>query len=115
MVSSLFAIYPSLRAALVGAAAGFSLVSEVRAGSDYSLFNPVPVDHMRELNTDRPDLTESPFTVDAGHFQIEMDLANYTRDHDKSNGSDTRTDAWSFAPVNLKLGLTPDIDLQVVI
>ena len=39
--------------------------------SDYTLFNPTPRDRLREMSTDRPDKTESPFTVDAGHFQIE--------------------------------------------
>jgi hypothetical protein len=33
---------------------------------------------MRELSADRPDKTDCPFTVDAGHFQVEMDFANLT-------------------------------------
>jgi hypothetical protein len=38
---------------------------------------------LRELSTDRPDKTERPFTVDAGHFQLEMDLFSYACDrHD---------------------------------
>ena len=41
---------------------------------------------MRELTPDRPDKTESPYTLDAGHFQLEMDFANYT--YDKSDGTD---------------------------
>ena len=35
--------------------------------SSYNLFNPVPENLMRDLSPDRPDVTESPFTVDAGH------------------------------------------------
>lgn len=38
--------------------------------SGYSLFKPTPRQFMRELTTDRPDQTESPYTVDAGHFQV---------------------------------------------
>ena len=34
--------------------------------SQYTLFNPTPRQLMRELNTDRPDKTESPFTLDPG-------------------------------------------------
>src|SRR5256885_9928210 len=34
--------------------------------SDFNLFNPTPPELMREFNTDRPDKTESPYTVDAG-------------------------------------------------
>ena len=35
---------------------------------------------LRELSTDRPDTTESPFTVDRGHVQIELSFAEWTRD-----------------------------------
>src|SRR5688572_5942243 len=40
--------------------------------SHYHLFNPTPRAQMREMSTDRPDQTESPYTVDAGHVQVEM-------------------------------------------
>jgi hypothetical protein len=33
--------------------------------SQFHLFNPTPKALMRELSTDRPDQTESPYTVDA--------------------------------------------------
>jgi hypothetical protein len=46
--------------------------------SEYNLFNPTPLAAMRELSPDRPDKTESPHTVDAGHFQLEMDFVNFT-------------------------------------
>ena len=70
---------------------------------------------MRELSADRPDKTESAYTVDAGHFQVEMDLVAYSYDHDRSGGDDTRTEAWAIAPMNLKLGLLNDVDLQLMI
>ncbi len=38
--------------------------------SGYDLFHPTPRDLMREMSTDRPDQTESPYTVYAGHFQV---------------------------------------------
>ena len=38
--------------------------------SGYNLFNPVPENLMRELSPDRPDKTESPYTVDAGNFML---------------------------------------------
>lgn len=40
----------------------------------YNLFRPVPKNQMRDFSIDRPDVTESPMTVDAGHFQFEGDL-----------------------------------------
>ncbi|MGO8836593.1 MAG: transporter [Limisphaerales bacterium] len=65
---------------------------------------------MRELSPDRPDKTESPYTVDAGHCQLEMDFANYT--YDKTHG--TTTKAWNVAPFNLKAGLFNNVDVQFV-
>lgn len=81
----------------------------------YNLFNPTPREFMREMSTDRPDKTESPYTVDAGHFQIESDLVTYSHDHDRANGADTVVDAWSVGAVNLKAGLLNWMDLQLVI
>ena len=65
---------------------------------------------MRELSPDRPDQTESPYTVDAGHFQVEMDFANFT--YVQGGGATTR--AWNLAPFNLKAGLFNKVDLQFV-
>jgi hypothetical protein len=81
----------------------------------YHLFRPVPADQMRELSTDRPDQTESPITVDAGHVQLEMDLVRGVFDRDRSSGGDVRTTGWSAAPLNLKLGLLSNVDVQFVL
>ena len=78
--------------------------------SRYTLFNPTPREYMRELSTDRPDQTESPYTVDAGHWQVELDFFNYTRDREDG----VRTETFNIAPVNVKLGLTNDTDIQFV-
>jgi hypothetical protein len=67
------------------------------------------------MSTDRPDATESPYTVDAGHYQMESDLIARTRNHDKADGADTVTTAWMFTAVNFKVGLTNNIDLQAVV
>ncbi|MEO8614250.1 MAG: hypothetical protein ABI600_03855 [Luteolibacter sp.] len=40
--------------------------------SAFNLFNPVPTDLLRDLDTDRPDKTNSPHTLDAGHVQLKM-------------------------------------------
>ena len=68
---------------------------------------------MRELSTDRPDQTESAYTVDAGHVQVEMDLVNFTYDRHSADG--TRTEVWNVAPMNVKLGLLNNVDLQIVL
>ena len=46
--------------------------------SQYTLYNPTPIDLRRPDNTDRPSKTDSPFTIDAGVFQIESDVASWT-------------------------------------
>src|SRR5450756_1817193 len=69
--------------------------------SGYNLFHPTPPGLMRELTPDRPDKTESPYTVDAGHFQLEMDVVTFTL----NRSNDARTEAWNVAPVNFKIGL----------
>ena len=79
--------------------------------SGFHLFNPTPRDVMRELSTDRPDKTESAYTVDAGHFQLEMDVMSVARDLDQG----TRVDEWGFANMNLKVGLLNQVDLQIVV
>jgi hypothetical protein len=81
--------------------------------SAFNLFNPVPADLMRELAPDRPDKTDSPFTVDAGHFQAEMDFANYTWDSPNPKG--VKTEGYQVAPANLKLGVLNNVDLQLVL
>jgi hypothetical protein len=83
--------------------------------SQFHLFNPTPSKYLREMSTDRPDKTESPYTVDAGHFQFEMDLVTYTHDEERVEGTSTKVDAWAFAPVNLKVGLCNHVDLQLVL
>jgi hypothetical protein len=66
---------------------------------------------IRPLSADRPDATESPYSVPAGMFQIESSAASFTRnDH-----LGTRTDTWTAAESNLKFGLTHNIDLQLVV
>jgi hypothetical protein len=103
----------SVVTALPGAGAAEPTAPADKSG--YSLAHPTPAAQLRELSTDRPDQTESPYTVDAGHFQIEMDFAKFTYDRDPSGGSDVRTRDWSVAPVNLKVGLLNSVDLQLMI
>jgi hypothetical protein len=76
----------------------------------FTLFNPTPKGAMREFDTDRPDVTESPYTVDAGHFQYESSLLSYT--HSNSRGE--QTDLNQVLPSNVKAGLLKNMDLQFV-
>src|SRR5687768_2398178 len=81
--------------------------------SQYTIWNPTPRELMREMSTDRPDKTESAYTVDAGHFQIEADIVGYTED--RHNDSNERVESWSFFNANFKVGLCNNSDLQLVV
>lgn len=72
--------------------------------SQYNLFNPTPPSLMREFEPDRPDLTDNPFTVDAGHVQLEADLVNYTRSRPDEDG--TVTEKFLFGATDIRVGIT---------
>ncbi|UKT65834.1 transporter [Pedobacter mucosus] len=86
-------------------------VSLAQSDKHYSLFHPVPKASLREMETDRPDVTESPITVDAGHFQFESDLGRL--DRSVSNSSSINT--YLLNQANLKLGITNSTAIQVVV
>ncbi|MBC8002885.1 MAG: transporter [Opitutaceae bacterium] len=94
---------------------GFAWSADAPDKSRFTLFNPTPRELMRELSTDRPDKTESPYTVDAGHFQIESDLVSYSRDKHNVARTDTTVESWSVASLNIKAGLLNQTDLQFVV
>lgn len=77
--------------------------------SGYTLFDPVPDAQMRAFSTDRPPKANSPYTVDAGHFQYETDLAVYGRGN--SDGVESRD--WTIVDPTLKLGLTNAADAEL--
>jgi hypothetical protein len=105
-------------ATLVLLAAGHLLAADNEPAPDkssYTLFHPVPADQLRDLNSDRPDLTEGPFTVDAGHYQLESDFFTFTHARDITDGADARMDAWSFATINLRTGLSNHSELDLML
>jgi hypothetical protein len=66
------------------------------------------------MATDRPDKTESAYTVDAGHYQIEMDVLSYTYDRSSADGDHQTVKALAIAPINLKVGILNNVDLQII-
>ena len=73
--------------------------------SQFHLFNPTPRPWLRELSADRPDKTDSAFTVDAGHLQLEVDVANCTIDHHNPDRDQRHVEAFNLASMNLKVGV----------
>lgn len=94
---------------LVGSLIGISCQANPTDKDQYTLFNPTPDQLMREMSADRPDATESPYTVDAGHFQFELSLAEY------SDNNETGAETLSLLPVNFKVGLLNNVDLQLLL
>ncbi len=76
--------------------------------SNYSLFDPTPVDQERSFCTDRPTKSNFPCTVDAGHVLYEADAFNWSYNH---NGALTQ-DTYLFTNPTFKLGLTNRIDIE---
>jgi Putative MetA-pathway of phenol degradation len=84
---------------------------EVPDKSAYTLFNPTPDDDLRSFDADRPTKSYSPYTVDAGHFQYETDIAVFGY----RNTDGVKTEAWTVLDPTLKLGLTNTIDAELQI
>ncbi len=75
----------------------------------YSLFRPTPRKYMRPMVPDRPGITESPYSVDAGHFQYETDAVRLlTRREGTTYGHD-----WYVNHALAKIGLSDRTDFQV--
>jgi hypothetical protein len=68
---------------------------------------PAAAEPSRDLSTDRPDTTESPYTVEPGHVQVESDLVTATF-------VDDTTDVSALA-FNLKLGVHRRVDVQLLV
>jgi hypothetical protein len=82
--------------------------------SGYNLFHRTPDALLREMAADRSDKTESAYSVDAGHFQIEMDFLTHTYDRSSDGGEELTAKAWAIAPINLKVGILNNVDLQII-
>ena len=77
--------------------------------NQYWLLNPVSTDQMRAFSTDRPPKANVPYTVDAGHFQYETDLANFTH---QVTGS-AHTDTLLVPDPTFKVGVTNNADVEI--
>jgi hypothetical protein len=66
---------------------------------------------LRDLNTDRPDTTESPFTIDPGHVQIEADFFSHLR----TDTADERVREWSLGTTNVRFGVSENLELGIFV
>ena len=96
-------------AALAFATAGSVMGADKSA---YSILNPTPDRLLRDMTTDRPDTTESPFTVDAGRVQVETNLFGFARSRPDEDG--VVTDSYELVNANVRIGITSDTEIGFV-
>ena len=114
MIARLESSIASLKIATLSIAAIAILIPSLAEADDqdksgYTLFDPVPDDLLRKFAPDRPTKGFSVRTVDAGHFEIETDLVNYT--FSKYLGVTTRN--YQALDPTFKLGVTNWMDVEV--
>lgn len=91
----------------------FAVPASAQDKSQYWLFRPTPEKQMRDMTTDRPDNTESPFTVDAGHFQFETNIFGFSRSRPDLEGAFTKS--YDYGSTNIRIGLTNFAEFNVIV
>lgn len=91
--------------------AALTLCALTGCAGPYSLVRPMPREQMREMATDRPDMTESPLSVEPGHVQLEFDTVAY----EVSRTPSATDHVTRVGTVNTRLGLGMRTDLQLVV
>ena len=69
----------------------------------------------REISTDRPDKTESPYTVETGHVQFELNLIEFGWDDSSPTDSTELKVRRASVGGIVKYGLAHNIDMQLMI
>ena len=92
-------------------ACGTAAAAETADKAGDTFLSPTPDKNLRDFAPDRPARASSPYTVDAGRFQIESDFLNITQSRRDGAG----THVLQAADPVLKLGLTNAIDLEVAL
>jgi hypothetical protein len=81
------------------------------------LLAPVPLmaqsspDGLREMQTDRPNATNSPTTIDPSHLQLEVGAFDTSIDR---QGGD-RDREWSLGELNFRVGVLSALELNVLV
>jgi hypothetical protein len=81
----------------------------------YTLFNLTPAGQLRGMDTDRPNITNTPHTIDAGHLQIETGAIDYSYFRDHSSNNNVRENDFDFGQFNLRLGVLNNLEINAVV
>lgn len=83
--------------------------------SQYDLFHPLPASQLRDMETDRPNVTNSPHTIDPGWVQLEAGLVEYSYNRDRYHGAKARNEAWTIGQMNVRVGILDNLELNALI
>ena len=67
---------------------------------------------LRDFSTDRPDVSESPYTINPGHIQVETTLIGYSRS--RADAAGVVTDSFEFGTTNIRIGTTDNLEFNVI-
>ncbi len=81
----------------------------------YTLFDPTPGNLLRGMDIDRPNATNTPHTIDAGHVQLEAGMIDYAYFHDRTNQSDVRQNVFDVGQLNFRVGALDCLELNAVV
>jgi hypothetical protein len=70
---------------------------------------PAQAETLRDFCPDRPGLGTPPCTIDPGHFDVEVGLADWTLDR----APDARTDTVQLGQLLVRIGLTESLEAQL--
>jgi hypothetical protein len=90
-------------------------INPLEEKGQYSLLNPTPNDRLRSMDIDRPNKTNTPHTIDAGHMQFETGFFDYVHSRDRSHGADTTMDSLILGHVNFRLGVLNNLEVNLAI
>ncbi|HEX4054932.1 MAG TPA: transporter [Tepidisphaeraceae bacterium] len=101
----------------LGHAAASSTIASTQPSDKwhYTLLHPTPSDQLRDMDTDRPNKTNTPHTIDAGHLQIETGAFDYTYDRDRYRGANARIETLGLGQFNFRLGILNDLELNAIV
>ena len=77
--------------------------------SQFSILRPTPAENLRDINA----LYNGPYTVDAGHVQIETVGVLYSYDRHSPSGTSLTTKYLSIGSTTVRLGLLNNWDVGV--
>jgi outer membrane putative beta-barrel porin/alpha-amylase len=97
------------------AASAASPATQPADKSQYTLFNPTPEDLLRDMDTDRPNKTNTPHTIDAGHLQIETGLFDDTYNRDRYHADNALSNDLLLGQFNFRLGILNNLELNVIL